>query len=228
MVLKILPWGFFVFFLSVAYARGDVEQLEKDLLNFVAPKVADINNVPSSETGLIVYDTGHNEFKGKKASGAFVTLGNPPGTILAFAGTTAPEGYALCDGSTVSRTQYSQLFSVIGTAFGIGNGSTTFNLPDLRGRFQRGVAGSSGRDPDVGSRSAYNGGNSGNNVGSLQADELENHIHAVNAWTSVAGASGNNAMGYSPPTPTTTRNTLPSGGLETRPLNIYLNYIIKL
>jgi len=55
---------------------------------------------------------------------------SPTGVILMFAGATAPTGYLLCDGSAVSRSTYSALFAVIGTGFGIGDGSTTFNLPN--------------------------------------------------------------------------------------------------
>lgn len=62
---------------------------------------------------------------------------NPPGSILAFAGATAPAGYLLCDGSTVSRTTYPALFAAISTAYGSPDGST-FKLPDLRGQFLRG------------------------------------------------------------------------------------------
>jgi len=58
---------------------------------------------------------------------------NPTGTVIHFAGTTAPDGYVLCDGTDVSRTEYADLFSVIGTTYGIGNGATTFNLPDVSG-----------------------------------------------------------------------------------------------
>lgn len=65
----------------------------------------------------------------------------PTGSILAFAGATAPAGYLPCDGSRVSRTTYSALFAVIGTSFGQGDGSTTFNVPDLRGMFVRGKEG---------------------------------------------------------------------------------------
>lgn len=63
----------------------------------------------------------------------------PLGTINAFGGTTAPEGWLLCQGQTISRTEYADLFAVIGTNFGSGDGSTTFNLPDLRGEFLRGA-----------------------------------------------------------------------------------------
>lgn len=58
----------------------------------------------------------------------------PVGSIMPFGGETVPDNYLLCDGQAVSRTTYAQLFSVIGTSYGVGDGSTTFNLPDLRGR----------------------------------------------------------------------------------------------
>ena len=62
----------------------------------------------------------------------------PSGVVAPFAGTTTPDGYLPCDGSAVNRTTYSRLFSAIGTTYGVGNGSTTFNLPDLRGRVATG------------------------------------------------------------------------------------------
>ncbi len=60
------------------------------------------------------------------------------GVILPYAGTSAPTGFLLCDGSAVSRTTYSALFAITGTAYGVGNGSTTFNVPDLRSSFPLG------------------------------------------------------------------------------------------
>lgn len=71
----------------------------------------------------------------------------PVGTVLPFSSTTAPTGYLLCDGSAVSRTTYASLFAVVSTAFGVGDGSTTFNLPDLRGQFMRGWSTTSVQDP---------------------------------------------------------------------------------
>lgn len=62
------------------------------------------------------------------------------GTIVAFGGTAAPPGWLLCNGSAISRSTFAALFAVLGTAFGAGNGSTTFNLPDLRQRFPLGQA----------------------------------------------------------------------------------------
>ncbi len=94
-----------------------------------------------------------------------------PGKVEAFAGdaSSVPVGWLLTDGSAVSRAVFADLFAVIGSTHGEGDGATTFNVPDYRGRFLRGVDGAAGRDPNSGGRSAMNaGGNSGNAVGSVQ------------------------------------------------------------
>ena len=64
----------------------------------------------------------------------------PTGCVQAFAGSTTPQGWLLCDGSAVSRTDYATLYAVIGTTYGAGNGSTTFNLPNLVDKFVEGSA----------------------------------------------------------------------------------------
>ena len=64
----------------------------------------------------------------------------PSGVVQAFAGSTTPQGWLLCDGSAVSRTDYAALYAVIGTTYGAGNGSTTFNLPNLVDKFVEGSA----------------------------------------------------------------------------------------
>src|SRR5690625_109412 len=86
-----------------------------------------------------------------------------PGEVRAFAGPVAnvPDGWLPCNGATISRTTYSRLFAVIGTTYGDGDGSTTFNLPDLRGEFVRGV--DNGRGVDAGRA-----------LGQHQADALQN------------------------------------------------------
>lgn len=72
------------------------------------------------------------------ASGNTLTIaavgGTPAGAVMAFAGSAAPIGWLICDGSAVSRTTYADLFSAIGTTYGAGDGSTTFNLPNLKGK----------------------------------------------------------------------------------------------
>ena len=66
----------------------------------------------------------------------------PAGIIIPFAGTSVPTGYLLCNGAAVSRTDYADLFAVIGTLYGAGDGSTTFNLPDARDRVLQGASAS--------------------------------------------------------------------------------------
>lgn len=81
---------------------------------------------------------GTEEEFGEILANAGSTGGNPPGTILWYAATTPPDGYLVCDGSLISRTNYAALFAVIGTTFGTGDGSTSFALPNLQAAFIRG------------------------------------------------------------------------------------------
>jgi len=157
----------------------------------------------------------------------------PPGSIMAFAGdfNHIPSGWILCDGSAVSRTAFSSLFSAIGNAYGSGDGANTFNLPDFRGMFLRGVDGNAGRDPDDATRTASAaGGNVGNAVGSVQSGQIQSHAHPYKAWTQ---QSGSNVGVYGPYTgndPSSTMimyTNMPTGGNETRPINAYVNFIVK-
>ena len=65
---------------------------------------------------------------------AFINSMSPPGTVAGFAGTNAPDGWLICDGQEVNRLAYSTLFSTIGVIYGVGDGTSTFNLPNLKGR----------------------------------------------------------------------------------------------
>jgi microcystin-dependent protein len=149
----------------------------------------------------------------------------PVGSILSFAGENAPEGWLLCNGDSISRLKYIDLFSVIGTAWGQGDGVTTFNLPDLRGRFLRGVDGIAGNDPDNDKRyNLFNGGNKANNVGSYQDQEIKRHSHTTNA---VHGTGSNSNVPLSGAGGSNIHTSNNYGGNETRPINAYVNYIIK-
>jgi len=92
----------------------------------------------------------------------------PIGTVLDYAGNSIPSGYLECDGSAVSRTAYPKLFAAIGTAWGAGDGSTTFNLPNLGGRACIGK----------GTRSVGNTG--GSETHTLTANEIPSHAHTIN------------------------------------------------
>ena len=95
-------------------------------------------------------------------------MSEPAGIIMPFAGTMAPENYLFCDGSAVSRTTYATLFDVIGTTFGAGDGSTTFNVPDLSGRVPLGV-----------SQAHALGSTGGSETVTLTEQELPAHTHEV-------------------------------------------------
>jgi microcystin-dependent protein len=106
----------------------------------------------------------------------------PPGAMIAYAGAAAPDGWLLCDGTAVSRTQYAALFAAIGTAYGTGDGVGTFRLPDLRGRFLRGTDHGAAHDPDAASRTASGtGGSAGDSVGSFEAAAFASHKHNARA-----------------------------------------------
>jgi microcystin-dependent protein len=105
----------------------------------------------------------------------------PTGSMMPFAGAAAalPTGWLICDGASLLRASYPALFTVIGTAHGAADG-THFNVPDLRGRFLRGLDAAQGRDPDVAGRTASKtGANTGDNVGSLQGHAFQTHTHTV-------------------------------------------------
>jgi microcystin-dependent protein len=156
------------------------------------------------------------------------------GAIIPYAGGSAPMGFFMCNGDQVSRSTYSVLYAVIGTNYGDGDGSTTYHLPDMRGRFLRGVDGSAGRDPDKDNRTpSQAGGNGGNNIGSVQGHEVQGHTHTyldMNPNSKVEVDNPDTFGGTEFPYDTetnATRTTNSTGGNETRPVNIYVNYIIR-
>lgn len=115
----------------------------------------------------------------------------PTGSTQMFAGTSAPRGWLIADGSAVSRTTYATLFSVIGATYGAGNGSTTFNLPDLRGVVVRGVDRGRGLDPSR-VQGSYQGDlfASHNHPVSVTIGNAGIHTHSVNGTTDQAGPVG--------------------------------------
>lgn len=151
----------------------------------------------------------------------------PTGMIAPFAMSTAPTGWLECDGSAVSRTTYADLFTALSTTHGVGDGSTTFNVPDLRGEFVRGWDNGKGTD-------------SGRTFASSQADELKSHFHRPNNYSSDStnrffqglgsgsgysypATGGSGSLLYS----TIADQTDPTGGTETRPRNIAMMYCVK-
>lgn len=93
--------------------------------------------------GLVIFNTTTNQHEtnvGSDATPSWIPVGgDQAGVVKMYAGAAAPAGYAICDGSALSRTTYAALFANIGTTWGVGDGSTTFNIPDYRGRAPVGV-----------------------------------------------------------------------------------------
>lgn len=166
----------------------------------------------------------------------------PPGAIMPFAAQlSSPSGWLLCNGDQISRTAYQDLFQAIGTAYGVGDGSTTFNIPDLRGYFVRawgtnsdatfsGTLGAKQAQATARPTTAFTG----------NTTSTGTHTHSV-IWSDSAGApdvypyeSGPNAFGtYTIPRTGTNGGhshtiSIDGGGdTETRPKNIALPYYIK-
>ena len=101
--------------------------------------LADVPNKSTGRANLDVYS--------KQEVIDLINNMQPAGEVAPFARSTAPDGWLVCDGQAVSRTTYARLFAAIGTTFGAGNGSSTFNVPDLRGEFIRGWDNWRGVDP---------------------------------------------------------------------------------
>ena len=116
---------------------------------------------------------------------------SPVGTVMAYAGSGAPTYWLLCNGGAISRSTYSELFSAIGTTYGSGDGSSTFNLPDLRGRVVAGV-GASGTP-----LSSFSlGSTGGNETEVLSVAQIPQHQHAIYCSNDDARDSGSGS-GYS-------------------------------
>ena len=148
------------------------------------------------------------------AQQAAINAAVPAGAVLYFAMATEPTGWLKANGAAVSRTTYAALFAAIGTRYGAGNGSTTFNLPDLRGEFLRGFDDGRGID-------------SGRAIGTWQDSDNKRHTHDVNGYTNVNSGFPSVFFDDSGGDSPRTLISEPSGGTESRPRNIAMLACIK-
>jgi microcystin-dependent protein len=256
---------------TIGFATAGVERVEisdagLDMSNGLPIRFQDSSGAPfvalkspASVSSNVTFtlppaDGSNGQMLQTNGSGAlsFTTVqGVPTGSVFCMAVVSIPSGYLECNGDAVSRSTYSALFAVIGTAYGSGNGSSTFNLPDLRGEFVRGV--DRGRGVD-----------SGRNIATSQGSQNAQHNHSASASSSSSvsdpghfhnllygeGSFGGSSGAVTPrgsSTPTTpginnrisTKTTGISvststsvsignqGGNESRPRNIAMMYIIK-
>lgn len=215
-----------------------------DLKTYLTSNLA-ITSAMITDGTIAEADIGDAQVTAAKLGADVVFL--PTGCIIPFAGSTAPTGYLLCYGQAISRTTYADLFAALGTTYGTGDGSTTFNLPDLRGRV---IAG----QDDMGGSSAdrltnQTGGLDGDTLGAtggaethtLDITEMPDHHHYIgsNSRVQVGLDNGTAYAGYSPTqysaTSTYTSNvrTTSNGTTTTDEAHnnvqptIILNYIIK-
>jgi microcystin-dependent protein len=154
----------------------------------------------------------------------------PVGAVLAFPVGTVPAGYLECNGAAISKTTYATLYAFLkdSGASCIYGESTTFNLPDYRGRFMRGWDHGVARDPDKATRTNRGDTQGGDYVGTLQAESYLSHAHSGIGGAFWLTGSGGNALTQSGgSTDVYQANTASSGGNETRPLNINVMYCIK-
>lgn len=157
----------------------------------------------------------------------------PTGVVVAYTGSTAPDNWLLCDGSAVSRTTYNELFSLIGTIYGSGDGSTTFNLPDLRGRtiFGKDDMGGSAASRVTSAGSGIDGATVGA-VGGSEFMQAHGHPGSTVPSNTTGGLGASNRVlesdnGGGASTATATIASAGSGDAENMPPAIILNYIIK-
>ena len=176
---------------TIGFATAGVERVEisdagLDMSNGLPIRFQDSSGAPfvalkspSSVSSNVTFtlpgaDGTNGQMLQTNGSGAlsFTTVqGVPSGSVFCMAVATVPSGYLECNGAAVSRSTYAVLFAVIGTAYGTGNGSSTFNLPDLRGEFVRGF--DNGRGVD-----------SGRSIASSQSSQFGQHNHNVSASSS--------------------------------------------
>jgi microcystin-dependent protein len=150
----------------------------------------------------------------------------PTGVILPFAGTSLPNGYLLCAGQAISRTTYSALFSSIGTSYGSGDGSTTFNVPDLRGRHLIGLDNMGGTAAARVTAASLNGANAstiggtgGSETHTLSVTELPSHNHSLTDPGHIhpmEPSSGHGGTNYDPNIRAMVANTVGGNGSTTR------------
>ena len=159
---------------------------------------------------------------------------NPIGSVVHYPTDAVPEDYLECNGQTVLRDAYPELFGVIGVTYGPGDSVSTFRLPDYRGQFLRGWNHGSSVDTDCDARTNRGDGTTGDAVGTRQDDEFGSHSHNFKQSASVNEQfwpveSDRIPMGVTARIGSRTASGViyNSGGSETRPKNIAVMYIIR-
>jgi len=205
---------------------------------YLKVKSAGISSNELADDSVITAKIQDGAVTAAKLDSAAVSVLMPSGTVLPYAGSALPgnpNDYLFCNGAAVSRSTYSNLFTAIGTDYGVGNGSTTFNIPDLRGRVIAGQDDMGGTSANVltDAQADQLGGTLGEEDHTLTVNEMPSHTHGLiidratpGSTANDFGTSGGNANNVS----SGSGNTSATGGgaahNNVQP-TIILNYIIK-
>ena len=191
-------------------ARVSISDAGLDVVNGLPIRLQDSSGAPfvalkspSSVSSNVTFtlpgaDGSNGQMLQTNGSGAlsFTTVsGVPSGSVFCMAVATVPSGYLECNGAAVSRTTYAVLFAVIGTAYGTGNGSSTFNLPDLRGEFVRGFDNGKGTDSGRSIATSQGSQNAQHNHSATTTGSVGNHRHNYAFAQGSNGGVGNNFGG---------------------------------
>jgi microcystin-dependent protein len=191
-------------------ARVSISDAGLDVVNGLPIRLQDSSGAPfvalkspSSVSSNVTFtlpgaDGSNGQMLQTNGSGAlsFTTVsGVPSGAVFCIAVATVPSGYLECDGAAVSRTTYAALFAVIGVNYGAGNGSSTFNIPDLRGEFVRGYDHGRGVDSGRSINNPQGSQNAQHNHSATTTGSVGNHRHNYAFAQGSNGGVGNNFGG---------------------------------
>lgn len=209
---------------NVAFtARNNADSADIDLFKLLTTDILEFQTLPRNPSTRTISDD--YDIVDKKYVDAQAAL---IGEIKMWAGSSAPANHLLCYGQAVSRTTYANLFAEISTTYGVGDGSTTFNLPDLRGRMPLGKDNMGGASADrvTNAQADTLGGSEGAEDHTLIEAEMPAHTHSVSLENSDTLMGGSGAATRSGG-PITTGSTGGDGSHNNMPPYLTINYIIR-
>lgn len=214
---------------SNSFTAIDAHDHTDDPVKELHSDAADSASLEINSGAIRVKDGGITPAKLHPSFGGFV----PAGTIIAYAANLSgnPSGYLRCDGATYNFDDYPTLGALLGNRIGgTGIAGGTFLVPDLRGQFLRGRDTGTTIDPDSASRT-YNGGGPGGVIGSFQTSQYQSHNHTTADFASLRGTTSADTAGPGPnnqgPGDLSFTVNAQNSVTESRPKNVYVEYIIK-
>ena len=187
--------------------------------------------------GQLIFETDTASLKYWDGSVWNGAISAPTGSVQSYAGSSAPTGWLLCFGQNVSRTTYADLFAVLSTTYGAGDGSNTFGLPDLRGRVPAGLDNMGGSDAGRLDWANTLGTSGGTQTHTLTTSEIPSHTHFISAAfddNSTAGPypyyarAGGGSTLLGPPNGMTSAGAGGGAAHNNMQPTLLLNYIIKV